>query len=132
MKNSYSHELVGNEVVSIIHGSDVVNFDKPSFESFIFDKMKESFDISTLSGYFESYANAFHWLFANLYRTAGIQIYDDEEIRLNIIPSQIVDDKKCLLLKQDDIENREFDIVVHAFLFECIYSLPQVATKFDS
>ena len=48
------------------------------------------------------YLDAVEWLEINMYRIAGIQLYDDGEIRLNLSPEYIEKDEKC----NDELKTR--------------------------
>lgn len=108
--------------ITIIHDTNSLVMSKHHFQNLVYYLMKQKFDVSKLGKLANKYVNAFEWILANLYRVAGIQLYSDCEIRLNLLPSEIKNGKKCLFLMEDDnIEDRDFDIVLYAFLFDLIY-----------
>ena len=108
------------ETITLFNGNSQVCIAKATFEKYFYLEMKKYFDITKIGNHIDTYLNAFHWLFANLSRIVGIQLYNDGEIRLNITPSQIAE-QKCLLLKEDTVEDRTFDMKVYSLLFDCIY-----------
>ena len=82
-------------------------------EGYIYDIMREIMNMDRMYEFRDYYLNAFEWLLANISRTAGIQLYDDKEIRLNFRPSMIEDGKKCIFLGESPMENRAFDSVLY-------------------
>ena len=111
-------------IITIIHGDKCINFLKEQLESYVFFEGKKLFDTTKLGSLNDDYYNAFEWILANLYRIIGIQLYNDGEIRLNIIPSQIVDGKKCIFLKLDSLRDRSMDNALYLCLFNLLYGQP--------
>ncbi len=102
--------------ISIFYGGGFVEVLAEPFEQCINLKIHELFDVTQIGTQIDSYINAFEWLLANIYRIVGIQLYNDGEIRLNILPSRIKENRKCLFLKEDHIQNRELDFELYSFL----------------
>ena len=107
--------------VTILHGEQSRGFIKEHLEAYLYDVFKQVSDLAKLEEIRDSYIDAFEWLLANLYRTAGIQLYDDGEIRINISPCDIKDNKKCILLSESDISNRNLDSVLYDELQRLMY-----------
>ncbi len=116
----------GDTVVAIMHGSNSINVFKEQLMTYVYTYANELCDITKMGTDKKSYLNAFEWLIANLFRTAGIQLYEDGEIRLNLSPPKIVNGKKCLFLLKDDIQNREIDRDLYMVLFDLIYGKTSV------
>ena len=108
-------------VVTIFHGCSSTNVAKKQFQRVIYYSLKESTDISKLGKNNGRYLNAFEWLLANLYRVAGIQLYSDFNIRINIIPAEVDYQKRCIFLTDVDIINTELNNNLYGLLMEFIY-----------
>jgi hypothetical protein len=117
----------GDTVVTIMHGLNVTNVFKEQLLRYTYSYANQLFDITRLGAEKESYINAFEWLMANIFRVNGIQLYEDGEIRLNISPSQIKNNKKCLFLIDDNVLNRELDGELYVMLFDLIYGKPDTS-----
>ena len=113
--------LEENEEITLFHDKTLISLDKTQFEACFYEFMKELFDTSLIGSYSDAYVNAFEWLLANLNRTSGIQLYNDGEIRLNITPSRIEDNKKCIFLKEDSVKDRNLDFTLYIYLYDIIY-----------
>ncbi len=103
--------LDGAEVRIYVMG-DVRTVFKEKLETYLFSQMKEMSDPYKFE-IREDYKDAYEWLFLNIYRAHIIQLYSDGEIRIDIEPSEIVDNKRCIFLKECDVENRNFDSVLY-------------------
>ena len=107
--------------VTIFHGSSQVNIERKKFQVIIFQSLQESCDMSKIGKNKGKYLNAFEWLLSNLYRTAGIQLYSDYDIRINILPEQVDFKKRCLFLTDAQIIDTKFNSKLYIDLCELIY-----------
>jgi hypothetical protein len=129
MKWRFQHTRIKDPedaIVTIIHGEKSINVLKDQLKGYLFYTAKEKSDTTLMGTAKKAYYNAFEWIIANMFRIIGIQLYEDGEIRLNIIPSQIVDGKRCILLKRDIIKDRSLDNALYMSLFDLIYGKPDV------
>ena len=100
-------------IITIIHGTQNRSLPREHFEAYLFNQMDEMSQTDKLIQPRTDYIDAYEWLLANLYRVAGIQLYDDGEIRLNISPGEIKDNKKCIYFLESPISNRNLDSVLY-------------------
>ena len=106
--------------ITLFHDCSVAYVEKRTFQGFIFKQLKESVDISKV-GITNVYPNAYAWLLANLYRVAGIQLYNDFEIRINIIPAESNFEKRCIFLGDANLVDTHFNIELYCLLMQFIY-----------
>ena len=106
-------EVLEGIYVYILCEDKVREVPKEQLEVFLFSQMEEMTDTKTIYEIRDYYRNAYEWLFINLGRTLGIQLYSDGEIRINIDPCEIVDNKKCIFLKECDVDNRNLDGILY-------------------
>lgn len=107
--------------VTIFHGCSQKNIERKKIQVIIFQSLQESCDMSKIGKNHGMYLNAFEWLLSNLYRTAGIQLYNDFNIRINILPEQVDFQKKCIFLTDAQIIDPEFNSRLYIDLWEMIY-----------
>ena len=99
--------------ITILRDNRLREVSKEKLETFLFNMMEEMCDLLYLCELREYYVDAFEWLISNLYRTAGIQLYEDGEIRINLTWSEIYRTEcKCIFLGSSNIKNRALDNVL--------------------
>ena len=113
MTNPQMDASIHEIFVTVSKGSMVRHLLKEQFEGYLCDFMEEIMDMDRISELREYYLNAYEWILLNLYRIAGLQLYEDGEIRINISPSKMMGNKKCIFLKESEIENRNFDRILY-------------------
>ena len=104
--------LVANEFVTILKGDQSRKLERVKFKDFILEQMVEMPQSEKITKFKSYYINAFEWLYWNLYRASGIQLYNDGEVRINIDWS-IEIEKKCVFLSEADISDPNFDDVIY-------------------
>ena len=107
--------------VTIFHDCSQVNVERKKVQVIIFQSLQESCDMSKIGKNKGQYLNAFEWLLSNLYRTAGIQLYNDYDIRINILPEQVDFKKKCIFLTDAHLIDTTFNSRLYIDLCELIY-----------
>ncbi len=119
-RNNLGDDGIRNARITLFHDCSVAYVEKRKFQGFIFKQLKKSVDISKV-GITNVYPNAYAWLLANLYRVAGIQLYNDYEIRINIIPAESNFEKRCIFLGDADLVDTHFNIELYCLLMQFIY-----------
>ena len=83
-------------------------------KDYLYSMMQEMCDLIYLCELREYYNDAFEWLIANLYRTAGIQLYADGEIRINLTWSEIANtDCRCIFMGESEIKNCNLNTILY-------------------
>ncbi len=110
-----------NATITLFHDCSVVYVEKRRVQGFIYGHLKETIDLSKVGLITDEYPNAYAWLLANLYRVAGIQLYNDFEIRINIIPAETNFEKRCIFLREANLIDTHFNIELYCLLMQFIY-----------
>lgn len=107
--------------VTIFHGCSFANVERRKFQFIIYKLLKETDDFSKVGKNKGKYINAYEWMLANMYRVAGIQLYSDYDIRINILPAEANYEKRCIFLTDAKIIHPELNNMLYAILMEFIY-----------
>lgn len=132
MKTSlYSHKesnirVIDCSSITILWGNQVKKIDRNILEDNLlkyaqdfFNERYENPDSPKIEVEFlDNYLNAFEWLSFNMYRTAGIELYADGEIRLNLMLEYTDYTKKCVFLTEAPILDRGLDLDLYNKLLE--------------
>ena len=110
-----------NAKITLLHDCSIAYVEKRRVQGFIYKQLKESVDISKVGIITDEYPNAYAWLLANLYRVAGIQLYNDFEIRINIIPAEADFKKRCIFLREANLVDTHFNIELYCILMQFNY-----------
>lgn len=110
-----------NATITLFHDCSVAYVERRKVQGFIYGHLKETVDLSKVGLITDEYPNAYAWLLANLYRVAGIQLYKDFEIRINIIPAEASFEKRCIFLREANLVDKKFNIELYCSLMQFIY-----------
>jgi len=111
-----------NTCVTLFHGCSQIDVEKKKFQVIIYKFLKESCDITRVGKNNGKYMNAYEWLLSNLYRTAGIQLYSDYNIRINIIPAEVDFEKRCIFLTDAKLIDPDLNGKLYLVLRNLIYA----------
>ena len=99
--------------ITILRDNNFREVSKDKLETYLYNLMEEMCDLIYLCELREYYVDAFEWLIANLYRTAGIQLYSDGEIRINLTWNEIADtDCRCIFMSESEIKNTNLNTIL--------------------
>lgn len=123
-KNLAAEEILGvvDPTITIIRGSIIRKVDRTFLEDFILMLTQDFFEAKYIgeekpkSGDLVNYINAFEWLSFNLYRTSGVELYSDGEIRLNLLLEFTDYNKKCVFLYETPLFDRDLDSELYSTL----------------
>ena len=115
------NNVVPYSKIMLLHDCKIAYVERPDFQGEIFEKLKKTVDISQVGIIMGDYPNAYAWLLANLYRVAGIQLYNDFEIRINLIPAETDFINKCIFLREAKLVDTHFNLELYSLLMEFIY-----------
>ena len=110
--------------ITIIRGNFIRKVNRVFLEDFILRLTQDFFDAKYIgeakpnSKDLINYINAFEWLSFNIYRTAGIELYSDGEIRLNLLLEYTEYTKKCVFLHEAPLFDRDLDLELYSTLID--------------
>ncbi|MBR3280807.1 MAG: hypothetical protein IKI57_03020 [Clostridia bacterium] len=92
--------------ITILKDNHFREVSKEKLESYLYTLMKEMCDLIYLCEMRDYYNDAFEWLISNLSRTAGIQLYSDGEVRINLTWSEIANTgSKCIFMSESELKS---------------------------
>ena len=115
---------VVDPTITIIRGNIIRKVDRTFLEDFILRLTQDFFEAKYIgeakpkTGDLVNYINAFEWLSFNLYRTAGVELYSDGEIRLNLLLEFTDYNKKCVFLYEAPLFDRDLDAELYSTLID--------------
>ena len=110
--NSDGIVQITQEVVTILKGNKSRDLERNEFKEFVLEQMIHMPQSDKINKFKTYYINAFEWLYWNLYRASGIQLYNDREVRINIDWS-VEGEKKCVFLSEANISDTKFDDIIY-------------------
>lgn len=110
-------------MITVLYGTDSRKMKKEELKGLLLNFVekqngsKDRIEFTDISG---CYLDIIEWIDVNLYRTVGIQLYEDGEVRLNFWPDFIEDGKKCAFLSDAFMVDDDMNELVYAFLKELV------------
>lgn len=119
--NSDFSFVLDKEEIFLFYFDKVRKITKESFELFLSELLLKYKALIRVPDYkADDYMDAYEWISINLHRVAGIQLYSDGEIRLNLDRSKMVSKGTCMFLSEAPMKHHDFDNVLYEELLQFI------------